>query len=94
MKYVSWDPDKNEWLKMTRGISFEEIMDAIVEGKTIIIFRHKNISQHPNQRLFVVNIDNYAYLIPFVEDDEKVFLKTVYPSRKYTKIYIEKGGSL
>lgn len=92
MKYVSWDPDKNEWLKMTRGISFEEIMDAIVEGKTIIIFRHKNIQIHPNQRLFVVNIDNYAYLIPFVEDDEKVFLKTIYPSRKYTKLYIEKGG--
>lgn len=93
MKYVAWDADKNEWLKAERGISFEEIMEAIMEGNTIAILRHKNIDRHPNQRLFVVNIDNYAYLIPFVEDDEKVFLKTIYPSRKYTKQYIEKGAS-
>jgi len=93
MKYVAWDVDKNEWLKIARGISFEEIMNAMVEGNAITILRHKNVDRHPNQRLFVVNIDNYAYLVPFVEDDEKVFLKTVYPSRKYTRQYIEKGGS-
>lgn len=92
MKYVAWDPKKNEWLKEERGISFEEGMDAIVDGKTIAVLRNKNKDRFPNQRIFVVEIDDYAYLIPFVEDDEKLFLKTIYPSRKHTRQYIEKGG--
>lgn len=92
MKYVAWDPKKNERLKAERGISFEEVMDAIVEGKTIAILRNKNEDRYPNQRVYVVEIDDYAYLVPFVEDDEKVFLKTMYPSRKHTRQYIEKGG--
>lgn len=92
MKYVAWDPKKNERLKVERGISFEEVMDAIVDGKTIAVLENKNKDRFPNQRLFVVEIDDYAYLMPFVEDDEKLFLKTIYPSRKHTRLYIEKGG--
>ena len=93
MKYMAWDPAKNEWLKATRGVGFEEVMDAVVEGRVLAVLGHKNFERHPNQRIIVVNIHDYAYIVPFVEDDEKVFLKTVYPSRKHTKRYIEKGGS-
>lgn len=91
MKYVAWDPEKNELLKADRGISFEEVMDAIVDGKIIAILRNKNLVRYPNQRIFVVDIDDYVYLVPFVEEEEKIFLKTIYPSRKHTRQYIEKG---
>ncbi len=93
MKYVAWDTRKNEWLIATRGIGFEEAVEAIFDGRTITILRHKNVKRHLNQRLFVINIDDYAYVVPFVEDEEKVFLKTIYPSRKHTKLYIEQGAS-
>ena len=92
MKFVAWDPDKNERLKIERGISFEEIMDAIVDGKTITVLKNKNKERYSHQRIFVVNIDDYAFCIPFVEGDEKLFLKTIYASRKHTKKYIEKGA--
>lgn len=91
MKFVAWDPDKNEWLKIERGISFEEVMDAIVDGKIIAILRNKNQDRYPNQRIFIVDIDDYIYLMPFVEGEDKIFLKTIYPSRKHTRHYIEKG---
>ena len=92
MKYVAWDQEKNERLLATRGIGFEEVINAIFEGKTITVLRHQNVKRYPNQCLFVINIDDYAYVVPFVEDKEKVFLKTIYPSRKHTKFYIEKGA--
>ncbi|MEK7544256.1 MAG: DUF4258 domain-containing protein [Patescibacteria group bacterium] len=92
MKFVAWDQDKNERLKDERGISFEEVMDAIVDGKIIVILRNKNQDRYPNQRVFIVDIDDYIYLIPFVEGEDKLFLKTIYPSRKHTKQYIEKGA--
>lgn len=91
MKYVAWSKEKNNLLEVTRGIGFEDVMEAIFEDKTLTILRHTNMKRHPNQRLFIVNIDDYAYVIPFVEDEEKIFLKTIYPSRKYTKLFIEKG---
>jgi len=66
-------------------MGFEEIIVAISEGKLLVTLGHH---KRPNQKIYVVNIANYAYMIPFVEDDEKKFLKTIYPSRKMTKRYI------
>ena len=88
---MAWDPEKNERLKIERGISFEDVMDAIVEGNIIVVLKNKNKERYIHQRVFVVNIDDYAYCIPFVEGDDNMFLKTIYPSRKHTKKYIEKG---
>ncbi len=92
MKYVAWDGAKNEWLKVTRDISFEDVVDAIIDERMIGRFLHPNQVRHPGQYVFVARIGEYAYVVPFVEDEEKLFLKTIYPSRKYTKEYIEKGG--
>lgn len=92
MKFVAWDQDKNERLKDERGISFEEVMDALIDERVIGRFPHPNQERYPHQQVYVVALDEYVYIIPFVEDEEKIFLKTIYPSRKFTKKYIEKGG--
>jgi len=89
MKYFDWDSEKNEWLIQERGISFEEILIAINDGYLLDIVEHANKSNYPNQKVFIVEIEDYAYLVPFVEDEEKVFLKTIIPSRKATKKYIK-----
>lgn len=88
MKYFDWDARKNELLKVEREICFEDVIIAIAEGKLLAILEHPNKAKYPNQKIFVVNINNYAFLVPFVEDSEKVFLKTIIPSRKATKKYI------
>ena len=90
MKYFDWDSQKNQKLKKDREISFEEILIAIDEGKLLDIVEHPNKNKYPNQKIFIVNINNYAYLVPFVEDEEKVFLKTIIPNRKATEKYIIK----
>lgn len=92
MKFMAWDPDKNERLKWERRISFEEVIDAIIDEQVIGRFPHPNQERYPRQQIYVVALDEYVYIIPFVEDEEKIFLKTIYPSRKFTKKYIEKGG--
>ena len=86
MKYFDWDEEKNQWLIKSRGISFEMCQVAIEEGKILDIVDGKYPYTH--QRKFIVKIDNYAYVIPFVEDDFKIFFKTVYPSRKNNKKYL------
>ncbi len=92
MKYYAWDENKNTQLKKERGVSFEDIVVAIQEGTLLAIIHHPNQRQYPGQKMFIVELFEYAYVIPFVEDEEKVFLKTIFPSRKYTKQFIEKGG--
>ena len=94
MKYYEWNEKKNEWLKQERGISFEEAIIAINEKRILAILHNPNTHKYPGQMVFVINIFDYAYLVPFVEDGDYVFLKTVYPSRKHTKIYIEKGENV
>jgi uncharacterized DUF497 family protein len=91
MEYFEWDPQKNEKLKLERGISFEDIVTAHDEGNVLDVVEHHNQKLHPGQKLIVAAIRDYVYLIPFVEDGQKVFLKTVIPSRKATKLYIDKG---
>ena len=88
MKYFDWDEEKNERLKRERDISFEEVILAFIEGKILADEEHQNKGRYPNQRMFIVEIENYAYLVPYVEDKDKIFLKTVVPSRKATKKYL------
>jgi len=90
MKYFDWDNKKNEKLKIEREISFENILVAIEEGYILDIVEHKNQKKYPNQKMFIININSYAYLVPFVEDKYKIFLKTIIPSRKATKKYVLK----
>jgi len=88
MKYFDWDFQKDEHLKQERDISFEDILIAIDDGNLLDVIEHPNKKKYPNQKLFVVDINDYAYLVPFTEDEEKYFLKTVFPSRKMTQKYI------
>lgn len=88
MKYIDWNAAKNEILKVERGISFEEIMDAFLEDGLMDIIEHPNPNKYSQQKMMILNVSGYVYLVPFVEDDEKVFLKTIIPSRKATKRYL------
>ena len=88
MKYLNWNSEKNELLKRERGISFEEIAYLIESGQVIGIEENPG---RPNQKIYVLEIENYAFIVPFVENDKELFLKTAFPSRKYTKKYGLKG---
>lgn len=88
MKYFDWDPEKNQWLKRERRIGFEEILIAIEVGDILDISRYPNKSKYPTQTLCLICLADYVYLVPFVEDEEKIFLKTIIPSRQATKKYI------
>jgi len=90
MKYYDWNDEKNELLKKLRGVSFEQVVLAIVSGDLIDRVKHPNPDKYPNQRVFLVKIENYIYSVPYVEDDEKMFLKTIIPNSKATKKYL--GG--
>ena len=87
VKYVDWNAAKNEILKLERGISFEEIMEAFLDSGLLDVISHTK-KKYLHQKMIIVNSNNYVYLIPFVEDEEKVFLKTIIPSRKATKYYL------
>ena len=88
MKYFDWDETKNKELTDERDVSFEDILVAIEDGCLLDIIKHPNHKKYPNQKIFVVCVIDYAYLVPFVEDEKKVFLKTIIPSRKATKYYL------
>jgi len=90
MKYFDWDIAKNEKLKKERNVSFEEVVVMIEEGNVLDVLEHKNKEKYPNQKVFIISINDYAYLIPFIEDEKKIFLKTIIPSRQATKKYIIK----
>ena len=93
MKYIGWDDEKNQKLKRERRISFEDAVTAILEGRVLGKTDHPNQKRYPGQKLYVLEISEYVFVVPYVEDDEKIFLKTMFPSRKYTKDFIEKGGT-
>jgi hypothetical protein len=90
MKYLAWNPEKNARLKQERGAGFEEVVFHIARGDLLDILKHPNQARYAGQRIFVVNIDDYAYLVPFVEGEGEVFLKTIIPSRKATNIYLRR----
>ena len=89
MKIFNWDNHKNEKLRIERGVSFEQVVFCIENEKILDIIEHPNEEKYKGQKMYVVEIDNYAYIVPFVDKNNERFLKTVFPSRKYTKLYIE-----
>ncbi|MBF0231291.1 MAG: BrnT family toxin [Desulfamplus sp.] len=91
MNYYKWNYDKNKKLKAERDLSFEQVIMHIEGGNLLDIVTHPNQSKYPNQQILVVEINNYVYLVPFVEDETGKFLKTIIPSRKATRDYL--GGS-
>ncbi|HUG24056.1 hypothetical protein [Piscinibacter sp.] len=93
MKPFRWGPEKNEALKLARGVSFESIVVAIESGGLLDILAHPNQAKYPRQRVLVVAFDSYAYLAPFVEEEDHFFLKTVIPSRKATREYLKQDLS-
>jgi hypothetical protein len=91
MKPINWNTEKNIRLKLERGVSFEEVLAAMSHGALLDAVTHPNIEQYPNQFIYVVRIRGYAYLVPFLETDKEVFLKTIIPSRIATKKYLTEG---
>jgi uncharacterized DUF497 family protein len=81
MKYYDWSESKNKRLKEQRGVSFEDVIKALENDK--ILAKIEGAKKYPHQMQYLVNINDYPYAVPYVEDDEKIFLKTIIPSRKY-----------
>ena len=88
VKFFAWDDDKNAKLKAARGIGFEDVVFHIERGDLLDPLTHPNPERYGGQRIFVVRREGYVYLVPFVEDEHTVFLKTIIPSRKATKQYL------
>jgi uncharacterized DUF497 family protein len=92
MKSFRWSLDKNELLKQERGVSFEEITVAIQAGRLLDVVAHQNPTKYPRQRILVVEVAGYAFLVPFIEEEDHYFLKTIIPSRKATRDFIAKDS--
>jgi len=88
MKPINWNADKNMQLKAERGISSEEVLVALSQGALLDVVEHPNKDKYPNQRLLIVRIRGYVFLVPFVETNEEIFLKTIIPSRSATRSYL------
>ncbi len=91
-KTIRYSLEKNEILKASRDISFEDIILALENGNLLDDIEHPNKEKYPNQNIFIilVQIKNYVYLVPYVEDKKSIFLKTIIPSRKMNKKYNKK----
>ena len=90
MKTYVWNEEKNQRLKSERGVSFEEIIVHIAIGDVLDIVEHSNPEKYKGQRIFIVKMRDYAWLVPFVESEDEIFLKTIIPSRKATRKYLGK----
>jgi len=88
-KPVEWSHEKNEWLLQNRGVCFEDVVAAIESGNLLAIKRHPG-TRYPHQSLYIVQMREYVFAAPFVEDYKKIFLKTIFPSRAYAKKYLQK----
>ena len=88
MTRYAWNTEKDSELIDKREISFERVIYHIERGDLLDIVDHPNHSKYPNQKMFIVDINNYAFLVPFVEGDSEIFLKTIIPSRKATTKYL------
>lgn len=89
MKYFAWSLEKNQQLQKERNISFEEVVFYIEKGNLLDIIEHPNLEKYAGQKIFILKIHDYAYLVPFVETDREIFLKTIIPSRKATEKYLK-----
>ena len=90
MKHINWNTRKSLVLKELRGVCFEDVVFHIEKGHILDDYQHPNQQKYAGQRLMVIGIDNYAYLVPYVESEDEIFLKTIIPSRKATEKYF--GG--
>lgn len=87
MKTYRWSEAKNRLLKAERGIGFEDVVTAIAADQLLDVLKHRNPAKYPHQSVFVVELSRYVYLVPFVEDADSYFMKTIIPSRKATRDY-------
>jgi len=90
VQYFDWDKEKNQKLKEERDVSFEDVVIALNEERVLYRGDHPNQKKYPGQKIVVVEIRDYAYVVPFVEDKGKIFFKTIIPNRKATKKYLRK----
>ena len=90
MTIFKWNTEKNDVLSKERGITFEELVETIESGAKVIEVDHPNKKKYPNQRILIVDVSGYAYMVPYVQDGNECFLKTIIPSRKATKKHL--GG--
>ena len=88
MKSINWNTEKSMALKVPRGICFEDVVLFIERGEILDDYLHPNQKTYPGQRIMVISWANYAYLVPYVENEEELFLKTIIPSRKATQRYL------
>ncbi|ABL64352.1 BrnT family toxin [Chlorobium phaeobacteroides] len=87
MKRINWNTEKSLVLKASRGICFEDVIFFVERGEILDDYLHPNQEVYPGQRIMVIGMTNYAYLVPYVENEEELFLKTIIPSRKATQQY-------
>ena len=88
MKPIRWNAEKSLSLKAERGVSFEEILSAISQGGLLKVMEHPNRAKYGHQKMLVVRIREYAYLVPYVENAQEIFLKSIRPSRKATREFL------
>ncbi len=88
MKVFRWDNEKNEWLKQIRGVCFEEVVILMEREDVLETIEHPNQDKYPGQKVAIIRIENYAYLVPYIQESDEIFLKTIIPSRKATNKYV------
>jgi uncharacterized DUF497 family protein len=88
MLQFDWNSEKSQLLKMERGVSFEDVVFHVASGGLLDVLEHPNPGDYPGQRILIVAIDGYAFVVPYVADGDVLFLKTIIPSRKMTKRYL------
>lgn len=88
MKLFRWNVEKNRQLQLERGVSFEQVLKAIIDKNILDIIEHPNQDRYPSQKIFILQVNQYVYLVPFVESEQEIFLKTIIPSRKMKKKYL------
>ena len=87
MKSISWNPEKNTLLRIQRDVSFEDVVFHIMVGDILDTIEHPDQERYPGQQIHMIAIEEYVYLVPFIESEDEVFLKTIIPSRKATQTY-------
>lgn len=88
MRVFRWNNEKNEWLKKHRGVCFEQVVILLKQEQVLEVIKHPNSNKYPNQMIAIVRINDYAYLVPYIQTGEEIFLKTIIPSRKATNKYV------
>jgi uncharacterized DUF497 family protein len=87
MNTIEWNDEKNRQLLKDRGVCFEDVIVCLMNNTILDILQHPNKKKYPNQKIFVLPINDYVHIVPFVENEYGIFLKTIIPSRKMTKLY-------